>query len=223
MRKLFVSNKDESVRMFKKDWMEALSKVHWSTPLIVFVPVVIYCIVKSTAFEYSVIEYIGIFALGFLAWTFTEYIMHRFVFHYEPKSKFGQRIHFIVHGVHHDYPNDSKRLVLPPSVSIPLALGFYFLFKSFIPAHIFFPFFAAFIIGYLCYDELHYAIHHAPFKGKMWNILKTHHLKHHYTDDHKGYGVSSPLWDMIVGSNFDKKPLKQNVQNEVQKTSAVEN
>jgi sterol desaturase/sphingolipid hydroxylase (fatty acid hydroxylase superfamily) len=145
------------------------------------------------------------FVCGLVAWTFAEYVMHRFVFHYHPSSEFGKRIHFIFHGIHHDYPNDSLRLVLPPSVSIPLALLFYLLFTLILPSNWLFPFFAGFILGYLCYDMMHYAIHHANIKGKWWNDIRSHHLKHHYQDDESGFGVSSPLWDLIFGSNFKQK------------------
>ena len=39
-------------------------------------------------------------------------------------------MHFIIHGVHHDHPNDKMRLVMPPGASIPLALLFFGLFCS---------------------------------------------------------------------------------------------
>ena len=54
--------------------------------------------------------------------------MHRIVFHFEPEDGIGARLHWIIHGVHHDHPNDPMRLVMPPSVSVPLALVFYVLF-----------------------------------------------------------------------------------------------
>jgi len=143
--------------------------------------------------------------LGLLAWTGVEYVMHRFVFHFHPTSEFGKKMHFIFHGIHHDYPCDRLRLVLPPSVSIPLATAFFFLWRSFIPAPGLYAFFSAFILGYLTYDMFHYAIHHLNVKGKLWDQLKTHHLKHHYVDPDKGFGVSSPLWDHLVRSNFVEK------------------
>jgi len=73
------------------------------------------------------------------------------------------------------------------------------------PIHLLYPFFAGFVLGYLFYDMLHYALHHVDLKGKMWIALKTHHLKHHFKDPDKGFGVSSPMWDIIVGSNFSSK------------------
>jgi sterol desaturase/sphingolipid hydroxylase (fatty acid hydroxylase superfamily) len=150
--------------------------------------------------QLSILTVAEFFGLGLIIWTLLEYIIHRYAFHYEPKSRIGKQFHFIVHGVHHDYPNDAKRLVMPPAVSIPLAILFYalfaFLFRSNSPA-----IWAGFVGGYVGYDSIHYAIHHFPMKSGILNRLKQHHLRHHYHDDHLGYGVSSPLWDYIFGTN----------------------
>jgi 4-hydroxysphinganine ceramide fatty acyl 2-hydroxylase len=205
MKRNFVSNSQESTRMFKSDFMEALSKVPFYVPLIVYIPVIIFFVYEAFADGLSIITFIEFFVLGLFVWTFTEYILHRFVFHYYPKSKWGQRIHFIFHGVHHDYPSDALRLVMPPSASIPLATGFYFLFNAMLPTHYIFAFFPGFMIGYLFYDISHYAIHHFNFKGAVWKKIKHHHMLHHYQDPSKGYGVSSPLWDKIFRSDFLKK------------------
>ena len=205
-KKLYVSNSPESIRLFEQGWMEALSKVHFSVPLFIFIPAIGYFIYLSVVSGgLGAIDFFAWFMLGLLAWTLTEYIMHRYIFHFHPTSDWGRKLHFIFHGVHHDYPCDRLRLVLPPSVSIPLATGFYFLWSSFIPMPGFYMFFAAFLLGYLIYDMFHYAIHHLEVKGKLWNTLKTHHLKHHYVDPEAGFGVSSPLWDHIVRSNFKEE------------------
>ncbi|MDB5139488.1 MAG: fatty acid hydroxylase [Mucilaginibacter sp.] len=207
MKKNYVSNSQESVRMFKSDLFENLSKVHFTVPLFIFVPVIIFCAYKALfQMPIGIVTFIELFFLGLFVWTFVEYIMHRFVFHYMPPDKpWAMRLHFIFHGVHHDYPSDAKRLVLPPSVSIPLAAGFYFLFNAILPANYVFGFFPGFILGYLIYDISHYAIHHFNFKGNIWKKIKQHHMLHHYQDPGKGYGVSSPLWDKIFRSDFIKK------------------
>ncbi|MDF2431109.1 MAG: hypothetical protein JWP44_740 [Mucilaginibacter sp.] len=207
MKKNYVSNSQESARMFKSDFLESLSKVHFTVPLFIFVPVIIFCTYR-VLFQTSIgiVTFIELFFLGLFIWTFVEYIMHRFVFHYMPPDKpWAMRLHFIFHGVHHDYPSDAKRLVLPPSVSIPLATGFYFLFNAILPVNYVFGFFPGFILGYLIYDISHYAIHHFNFKGNIWKRIKQHHMLHHYQDPGKGYGVSSPLWDKIFRSDFIKK------------------
>ena len=201
----YISNSHESVPMFKVGLFEKLSKVHFSIPLFLYIPVIAWCCWTALVVEQSGVIIWALCALaGLFVWSFVEYVMHRFVFHFEPSSKWGRRLHFIFHGVHHDYPNDALRLVLPPSVSIPLATGFFFLYKSFIPEVYFYGFFAGFIAGYLFYDISHYALHHFNFKARFWKKLKKHHMMHHYADATRGYGVSSSFWDKIFRSDFQK-------------------
>jgi len=203
MAKNFVSNKDETVRMFKNNFMESLSRVHPSVPLIIFVPVILYMLYLSIfKLKIGVLSIAGLVVFGLFIWTITEYLLHRFVFHWVLKSELGARIHFIFHGVHHDYPSDSRRLVMPPSVSIPLATLFYFLFRFLIGDVSVHPFFVGFLIGYLFYDISHYAIHHFNMHSKFWLAIKNHHIKHHYQDPNKGYGVSSPLWDYVFRTHY---------------------
>jgi sterol desaturase/sphingolipid hydroxylase (fatty acid hydroxylase superfamily) len=206
MAKNFVSNKDETVRMFKNDFLEALSKVHFTVPLYIYLPVVGYFLYISIfEFQISFKTIITLVFVGILVWTFAEYTLHRFIFHFPAKSKFGKKIHFIFHGVHHDYPSDSKRLVMPPSVSIPLAILFYYLFYLLFGNVLVAPFFVGFIVGYLFYDMTHYAVHHFNIHNKFWLALKKHHIRHHYENPALGFGVSSPLWDEIIGTNFPPK------------------
>jgi len=201
----YKSNSQESTRMFKNDFLESLSKVHWSVPLIVFVPVVVYCTWRAfVQYHISPGRYAAYFIGALLFWTLTEYILHRFVFHWVPASRWGKRLHFIFHGVHHDYPNDALRLVMPASVSIPLATFFYFLFSLVLAEGGLLAFFSGFIVGYLFYDVSHYAIHHANFKSGLWKKMKQHHMHHHYADPNRGYGVSSKIWDKIFDSDFTR-------------------
>jgi sterol desaturase/sphingolipid hydroxylase (fatty acid hydroxylase superfamily) len=210
MKKNFVSNKDESVRMFRSDLLESLSKIHFSVPLIIYLPVVFYFIFRSyVVFDLSVLKISILLTGGIFSWTITEYLLHRFVFHYYPDSEIGKRIHFIFHGVHHDYPNDSKRLVMVPGASIPLAFFFYFCFYFSLGPVNTSPFFAGFVMGYLFYDITHYALHHWNFKSKFWQTLKNHHMIHHYKDSENGFGVSSPIWDYLFFTMFKKDTGKK--------------
>ena len=206
MKRNYVSNSSESVRMFKNDLLEALSKVHWTVPLFVYIPIIGYlCFLAFTKSVVTPVGFVGLFVAGLAFWTFAEYVLHRYVFHFVPKAEWALRIHFIFHGVHHDYPSDAKRLVMPPSASIPMALALFFLFDWILPSTYIYAFFPGFLIGYLIYDISHYAIHHFNFKGGMWKRIKQHHMLHHYQDPSKGYGVSSPVWDKVFGSDFINK------------------
>ena len=212
MKPNFVSNSQESTRMFQSKFFEAFSKIHPATPLIIFLPVIGYFMYKTFyVFDLSILAIILLFLAGIFIWSLTEYVMHRFLFHYHPTSEWGKRIHFVFHGVHHDYPNDAKRLVMAPAVSIPLAVLYYYLFYLLIGEARVAPFFSGFVLGYLFYDMTHYAIHHFYFKNGLWMKIKKHHMVHHYRDHDNGYGVSSKFWDIIFGTDF-KEPKQPDNQ-----------
>lgn len=201
MGSMFISNKDETVRLFKNPVLEYFSHIHPATPLVVFLPAVGIALYGSILGG-GIAESIGIwwsvavFVVGVVAWTLVEYVIHRWAFHLEPTTELGKRVHFLVHGIHHDYPRDSTRLVMPLLVSVPLGIAFYLMFAAF-----FAPFhnalFSGFIFGYVAYDSIHYATHHFPMTTRVGRFLKEYHMKHHYVDDHTAFGVSSPLWDFV--------------------------
>jgi sterol desaturase/sphingolipid hydroxylase (fatty acid hydroxylase superfamily) len=208
MKKNYVSNSEESIKLFQNNRMNSLSKVHFTVPLYIFIPAIVFFIYKALSNGIGVVPLILYFLGGLAIWTVTEYFLHRFVFHYYPTSEFGKKIHFIFHGVHHDYPRDKKRLVMPPSASIPLATLFYFFFSIFFERAALFAFFPGFLTGYLAYDMMHYAMHHHNFKSGFFKKIKQHHMLHHYQDPSKGYGVSSSLWDKILKSDFKNQDSK---------------
>ena len=112
-------------------------------------------------------------------WSFTEYILHRFLFHKHPTTERGKRLSYVLHGNHHEFPRDKEGLFMPAVPSILIASCFFLLFYlvlgSFAVA-----FFPGFMLGYLLYGSIHYAIHawSPPFKW-MKGLWRNHHL-HHY-------------------------------------------
>jgi sterol desaturase/sphingolipid hydroxylase (fatty acid hydroxylase superfamily) len=185
-------------RMFQADIVERFSRIHPSTPFVAWVPVIA-LLLGRTAMRHDVTWYgvAGLFASGVLTWTFVEYVLHRWVFHWIEDSPRGKRIHFLLHGVHHDYPSDKDRLVMPLGFSIPLGLLFYAAFALTMGVRFAEPFFAGFILGYLGYDGGHYAIHHFRMHSSFLRLIKKHHMLHHHADHDGGFGVSTPLWDHV--------------------------
>lgn len=184
--------------MFGSPLVDRLTRVPvWVVPLI-YVPAVL------AAFAAAVGE-LGAWVLAWLAggyfvWTLTEYWLHRIVFHFEPDEGVGQRMHWIIHGVHHDHPNDPMRLVMPPAASIPLALIFVGLFHYALPQTEAWAVLAGFLGGYLAYDMTHYYVHHRRPKGPVGRKLRELHMRHHFQDHTRGFGVSAPWWDMVFGT-----------------------
>jgi dihydroceramide fatty acyl 2-hydroxylase len=185
--------------MFDSDMLDRLSRVHPTVPLIIFIPAI--AVLFALGQEGTpVLEAASLLVAGYLFWTLTEYWMHRLVFHFEPEEGMGARLHWIIHGVHHDHPNDPLRLVMPPSVSVPLALAFYGLFVLVLGTPDAYLFAAGFLSGYLAYDMTHYHVHHHAPRTKLGKLMRELHMRHHFQDDTRGFGVSAPFWDYVFGT-----------------------
>jgi sterol desaturase/sphingolipid hydroxylase (fatty acid hydroxylase superfamily) len=183
--------------MFESRFLDFFTRVHPAMPAIVFVPVVVAGIWLGLDRGLSAGTVVLLFGAGLVIWTPTEYWLHRLVFHWQPKFRGGDRLHFMIHGVHHDHPNDAMRLVMPPAAAIPLAALFLGLFVLILGDPHAFPTFSGFIAGYLVYDYTHYHVHHHTPKTKLGRQLREQHMRHHFQDHHYGFGVSSPLWDVV--------------------------
>jgi sterol desaturase/sphingolipid hydroxylase (fatty acid hydroxylase superfamily) len=188
----------ESIRLFENELLERLSHVHPIVPLLLWAPVAAWLLWRGIAvYDIPVTTIIALVAAAFVAWSLTEYSLHRFMFHFPAKSELGKRFVFLFHGNHHDDPKDKTRLVFPPAGSIPIMIGLYLLFGLVVPQPWLQPFFGGFIIGYLIYDYIHYATHHFPMRNPLAKYLKHYHLKHHYAGEGGRFGVSSPVWDWV--------------------------
>ena len=190
--------------MFKYRWLDALTRVHPIVPVVIFLPVIVVLLVVGVVNE-GVWSALGLIAIGYVVWTLSEYWIHRAIFHFEPEAGWGARMHWMVHGVHHDHPNDPLRLVMPPAASIPLAIivvGTIFLVAGSLhgPAVA-----AGFLAGYLIYDEVHYALHHHVPKSRLGKRLRELHMRHHFQDDEKGFGISAPYWDVVFRTYAERR------------------
>jgi sterol desaturase/sphingolipid hydroxylase (fatty acid hydroxylase superfamily) len=182
--------------MFESRVLDALSRVHPIVPLVIFVPV----IVGLTAWSLSAASLAGTLLLvvaGYAMWTLFEYWLHRVVFHFEPDDGVGARLHWIIHGVHHDHPNDPMRLVMPPAVSVPLGAAVFAVLYLIFGGHTAAGLGAGFFLGYLVYDMTHYYLHHFVPRGRMGRALRERHMRHHFQDDTCGFGISAPYWDDV--------------------------
>jgi sterol desaturase/sphingolipid hydroxylase (fatty acid hydroxylase superfamily) len=202
-----------SPRMFKSDFCERFSHVHPATPAILFVPVVLYLLWYTFArLDIAFPVVLGLGVIAYLAWGFTEYVLHRFIFHFPFPGEWGAKVHRLVHGIHHEDPNDPTRLVMPPFVSILLTWPFFRLFEVTLGPVYAVPFMAFFILGYLSYDYTHFYIHHARPKTWIGKAIKQSHMNHHYVAPNSRWGVSSPLWDVVFGTlQQTKQPIHADV------------
>ena len=186
--------------LFANRFLDFFSRVHPAVPAIIFVPVIGGLIAAGIGRDVGGLESALLVLAGFAIWTLAEYWLHRKFFHWEPDNAIGRRMHFIIHGVHHDHPNDRMRLVMPPGASIPLAALFFGLFWLIFGLPTAYPLFAGFLVGYLAYDYTHYWLHHFVPKSTLGKRLREQHMRHHFQDHRFGYGVSSPIWDAVFGT-----------------------
>ncbi|HEY0630494.1 MAG TPA: sterol desaturase family protein [Thermoleophilaceae bacterium] len=194
-----------SPRMFDSELLDKLSRVHPAVPVVIYVPeIAVLLALAIDAGGASALGMVGLFAGGYLLWTLSEYWIHRVIFHFEPEEGFGARLHWIIHGVHHDHPNDPLRLVMPPSVSLPLSSLFLVAFWAVLGTPLWYSFGAGFIAGYLIYDMTHYHLHHHKPKTRMGKRLRELHMRHHFQDDTTGFGISAPYWDSAFGTHSPK-------------------
>jgi dihydroceramide fatty acyl 2-hydroxylase len=187
--------------MFESRVLDSLSRVHPAVPVLIFVPV----IVALGAWALSK-QQLGVCAAllvaGYALWTLFEYWLHRLVFHFEPEQGIGARLHWIIHGVHHDHPNDPLRLVMPPSVSVPVSAAVFALLYVALGPRYAPAVGAGFFIGYLAYDMTHYYLHHFRPRGPLGRMLRERHMRHHFQDDTRGFGISAPYWDEVFHTSY---------------------
>ncbi len=199
----------ESLRLFKSDFLEFFTHINPLVVLVLFGSIIVFFIFRAVQ-ENSGNLFLALllpWLFGILIWTPTEYLLHRFVFHFSPKdpSERTKRLLFLMHGVHHAEPREKSRLVMPPVVSLPLAALFYLLFKFVTVNLLGLPFilpalFAGFMTGYLIYDMTHYALHHFSLSGIYLRKLRQHHMGHHFKTHDAKYGVSTWIWDRIFNT-----------------------
>lgn len=188
--------------LFENPLLEQLTKTHIAIPLSLFT------VVSGALIYYGIIEkgfstpqMIVLFVAGMFVFTFVEYLVHRYLYHIKPHTHEvdTESFSYKVHGVHHDYPKDKKRLAMPPVVALVLAT-FFFIFYRALMGDFVFGFLAGFLMGYTLYLCVHYSVHIFKVPDNFFKILWHHHAVHHYRQPDRAFGVSSPLWDYVFGT-----------------------
>lgn len=138
-----------------------------------------------------------VFLLGLFIFSFIEYAFHRWLFHgMVPLFERG-------HTLHHEKPlgYDSLPFFFPPAVALLLAAAL----TQVLPVATALLLSGAIALGYALYGFSHLVIHR---RGRFNHPLArkwaaVHHVHHHHPD--KNYGVTSPLWDFILGTWYVSK------------------
>ena len=191
-------------QIFKNPFLESLTKTNLPANIIVFGSTVLtLSYIALYVINLPFITFISLFVFAIFSWTFAEYMLHRYLFHWVSENKYIQRFHFIMHGNHHLYPKDTQRILMPPVPGLIMGSilfgAFYILFTIIGLPQFTWAFFPGFFLGYLMYSFFHYATHmvRAPKRfERIWN----HHLLHHYKYPNHAFGVSNTFWDRVFGT-----------------------
>ncbi|EDW46757.1 dihydroceramide fatty acyl 2-hydroxylase FAH2 [Drosophila sechellia] len=204
---------DRPLRLFEPWYLEMCTKTPWWLVPLFWIPVIVKCALEefTSAWQDSnqLAVFTGYLLFGVLLWSFLEYTLHRWVFHVKLSSKTGSWLctfHFMIHGLHHKVPFDPMRLVFPPLPGAVLAAIIYTPL-SFVLSHPRVVLSGA-LAGYLCYDMMHYYLHYGnPSLGAFVHMKRYHH-HHHFSHQTLGYGISSPLWDVVFKTRIHLRKLR---------------
>lgn len=190
-------------RIFKNPILEYMTKAPAPVSASIYIGllIVLLYVGYSKQVVYSLWSGLAVYAGAMFFWTFFEYFFHRYINHldeYFPESKWAHKIAHSIHGIHHEFPRDKERLMMPPipglMIVAVLFLGYWLLLGDWV--YVFLP---GFMTGYLVYTSVHIAVH----KRHIPSFLKTqyrHHALHHYKYPNKAFGVSTTLWDRVFGT-----------------------
>lgn len=201
--------KRTTCRMFDTPLIEFFSRIHPLSPFAFWIPTLGLLSAFSLSKGVSLFSFVGLSLAGWLMWTLTEYLLHRYAFHYVGPRAWQRRFHFIAHGVHHDFPQDAARLVMPLGVSIPIGLVAYLAADALLPRPVACALMVGYGVGYLLYDAIHYATHHIKARTRVGKYLKRYHMIHHHAGVEGMWGVSQPLWDYLLGTAEDLRHKKK--------------
>ena len=171
------------------------------TPLYFYLAVVL-CLVALTrnqplSLSFSLILLAG----GVLSWGLLEYVLHRFVFHYDARSETGKRLVYAAHLSHHEDPRATNKIFSSLIISAPVATAYLLLSRVATGSWRAATFlFAGLTFGYFYYEWLHFRAHHRRARLRLFRYLRKYHLLHHYKTPELRFGVSSPLFDIIFGT-----------------------
>lgn len=199
MKDVRISNSGTG-RLFKSGLLESLTRTNFLFPVIFYYAAAAGCLLYALLrLEHDSWYNWILLPCGMLTFTLVEYLLHRFVFHFKAETPKEQKLKYTIHGVHHAFPKDKDRLVMPPIISVGVALLFWIFFYTMTGEFVWYLF-SGFLAGYSTYLIIHYSVHRYRPPRNFLKILWRHHSLHHYYSDDVAFSVSFPLWDWIFGT-----------------------
>jgi hypothetical protein len=167
----------------KHSLLDRLSSVHFAIPLFIYVRI-IYFFSEQAFIEMDLAGpvFAVFFVGGILLWMFMAYVWLQTVLHFKRTSVVIRGIYNLIHGMHHRHPEDDRRVMISPFVSIPLAVATYYLLATVVPDNYLYALYPGLLTGYLVYDMGHYALHHIETNNARWELRRKQHFLQAHVD-----------------------------------------
>ena len=133
---------------------------------------------------------------GVLTWSLLEYCLHRFIGHLPGGRNAGTREHL----AHHTEPTYFTPFARKLVVAVPVLGGLGVLAAPLAGLGASLGYVAGVIAGWCLYEWVHRRIHTHPPRSFYGRWARRHHLAHHFVAPKMNHGVTSPLWDIVLGT-----------------------
>jgi len=199
MKDFRIDNKGTG-QLFRNKFLESMTRTPFIIPVILYYALALVCLwIAASDASVMLLKNIWMVLAGMIAFSFVEYLIHRYIFHFKATSHKQEKLQYSIHGIHHEFPRDKDRLVMPLVFSSLLAALFFLLFSVLLGKQGI-VFFAGFIAGYSTYLVIHYAVHARKPPQNFLKFWWKHHSLHHYASVHTAFSVSFPVWDILFGT-----------------------
>ena len=141
---------------------------------------------------------------GALTWTLAEYGLHRFAMHAMGGRGLASREH-LSHHADVTYFSPASKKILSAASSAAVAWPSV---AAVTDRRVATAFTAGMITTYFGYEVAHRRIHTHPPVNRYGRWARRHHLGHHFGAPMRNFGVTSGVWDRLLGTRDERDVLK---------------
>ena len=139
----------------------------------------------------SLLLFAALVAAGLLAWPLLEYVIHGVLSH---------RLRTPAAAMHWTHHRDARRVFTPLAVWLPVALLLWAAGAQVAGAAPAGAVVLGIVAGFLRYEHVHWRIHFRAPANARQELLRVHHLSHHFRNPNAYHGVTTRFWDRVFGT-----------------------
>jgi len=133
----------------------------------------------------------GAALLGFVSWPAVEYLVHGVLSH---------RLRTFVSPMHWEHHEDEHAVFTSASAWVPAAIFLWAAGSLALGVAVAGAYVAGLLVGFQRYERVHWAIHFREPRDARERRLRVHHLAHHHCDPSMYHGVTTHLFDRLLGT-----------------------